>query len=104
MAQVRIKGLRNTSVLAKGEERTVERTVQVDRLIANGHAKELYSGKREPELVVPDEGPEDYDVSVPPHSATKTEWIEFLESQGVHPSEESTKAELIESWETRGDA
>lgn len=103
MSSVTIKGRIATSALRVGEVVTVERTEQVDGLIARGYA--VVVGEPEQESLTgavtppePEPVPEE-DVPEPPaRSASKADWLAFLEGEGVEVDEDLTRDNLVALW------
>ena len=97
MSSVRIKGVISTTTLKRGDERTVERTEQVDRLIAHGYVK-VVAVTKEAGADLPVE-PAEVTVYAPARSASKQDWRVFLDEMGIEYTDEDTRDELIAKWE-----
>lgn len=102
---VTIKGRVSTTSLRRGDIVTVERTEQIDALIARGYATVVDDAPASLTGVVapPEGGGEDDDADtaapVPPaKSASKAEWVEFLAEQGIETGEDDTRDDLVDHW------
>lgn len=113
---VTIKGRRSTTVLKAGEVVTVERTDQVDALIAGGWVTvvETTGSPETPDSLTgavtppePEEGPGEADVdgdvapygpAAPARSASKADWVEFLTEQGIEFDDEDSRDDLVARW------
>lgn len=113
MNAVTIVGRIETTHLKRGERATVERTPLIDALIAKGFVIEepdTLTGVVEPPeapLDAPETASEPEEAPVgaedsPARSASKREWQEFLDEQGVEYDPEATRTALIEVWDGRG--
>lgn len=109
MSTIRIKGLKNTTALGRGEEVEVERTSRIDRLIAKGFVLVV----REPKVVVPQEdsddtgnsGPADVeltpeqlaqsDVDNPPNrNETTAVWLDYVRGLQIEEPDDAKRDKL----------
>lgn len=110
---VTIKGRRSTTVLKAGEVVTVERTDQVDALIAGGWVTVVDAPETPNSLTgvvtppEPEEGPAEAEIdgdtapqepAAPARSASKADWVEFLTEQGVEFDDEDSRDDLVARW------
>lgn len=95
MSNVRIKGRISTTTLKRGDERTVARTEQVDRMIEKGYVT-VVSEETPAEPAPVEDVPEE--ATPPSRSASRQDWRDFLDSVGVKFDETYTRDELIALW------
>lgn len=98
MSNVRIRGRISTTTLKRGEERTVERTPQVDGLIREGYVTVVGGEKAAVEALPEPETPVDEPITAPSRSASKQDWRDFLDAVGIKFEEDLTRDELIALW------
>lgn len=105
MARVTVEGsLTPSTFLARGARLTVERTSYIEKLIRKGYVVVVGNSPviQEIESIVQPQlaatAAERRIVQAPFISALKSEWAEFLDSQGVAYPEGATKSEMIARW------
>lgn len=106
MAQVTIEGSKTTptTFLAAGVRVTVERTDYINKLIKRGYVHVIADqpAKEHVEQVVETQreaaANEQALTGVPPESAAKSVWADWLTAHEVTYAADATKAQMIEAW------
>lgn len=106
MSQVTLEGshVLKSTFLGPGQRITVERTKYIDNMIRRGYVNLIAEHEpiRESDTSNVKEDSSNADTfGVPPESATKAVWLEFLNERGVSYPADATKAELLEAWNGR---
>lgn len=104
MARIIIEGSNNPSTfLAKGQRTIVERSPMIDKLIRKGFVvviDERPSTPAAPSAAPPEPAvDEPEEIEVPPESAIKSVWQDFLDDMQIAYPATATKADLIARWE-----
>ena len=108
MSVVTIEGsLSPSTYLARGQRRTVQRTPDVEKLIAGGFVVVVDEGEP-PALTLFDVEPEDASepgiADAPPaRNASRGDWAEYLEANTEIVTEGKTRDELIREWDDVAD-
>lgn len=100
MERVTLEGSTTPSTyLPTGKRITVQRTTYVDKMVRKGFAKVIAVHAQDTVLATVSAGEVVSPIAgVPPVSALKAEWADFLTAQHVYSPPDATKAEMIDRW------